>query len=110
MPDPIPVAVLARLAVDRRFQGQGVGRSLVRDVALRVTQAAERLGIRGVVVQGISEEARSFYVALGFYPSPLAPMKLMITSGDIRAILAWMAGCGHAADMPFRLALVRSSH
>jgi GNAT superfamily N-acetyltransferase len=87
MPDPIPVAVLARLAVDRRLQGRGVGRSLMADATLRVMQAAGTLGIRGIVVQAISEEARSFYLRLGFSPSPIAPMKLVITLGDVRAIL-----------------------
>jgi predicted N-acetyltransferase YhbS len=50
MPNPIPVAVLARLAVDRAWHGQGIGRALFRDAALRVTNAADAIGIRGIVV------------------------------------------------------------
>jgi predicted N-acetyltransferase YhbS len=54
MPDPIPVAILARLAVDRAFQGRGLGRALFRDAARRVTGAADAMGIRGIVVHAIS--------------------------------------------------------
>ena len=87
MPDPISVAVLARLAVDRRWQGKGVGRALFSDAASRVAQAADIIGIRGIVVHAISEEAKSFYIALGFDPSPREPMTLMVTLTDVRAAL-----------------------
>jgi GNAT superfamily N-acetyltransferase len=87
MPDPISVAVLARLAVDRRWQGKGVGRALLSDAALRVAQAADIIGIRGIVVHAISEEARNFYITLGFDPSPREPMTLMVTLTDVRAAL-----------------------
>lgn len=87
MPNPIPVAVLARLAVDRTRQGQGIGRALFRDAAARVVQAAEVIGIRGILVHAISEEARNFYLALGFDPSPNEPMTLMVTLADVRAAL-----------------------
>jgi GNAT superfamily N-acetyltransferase len=87
MPNPIPVAVLARLAVDRNWQGRGIGRALFRDAALRVAQAADAIGIRGVIVHAVSEEAKSFYLALGFEPSPREPMTLMVTLTDIRAAL-----------------------
>ena len=87
MPDPIPVAVLGRLAVDRSRQGRGLGRALFRDCAMRAAQAAEAIGIRGIVVHAVSEEARAFYVALGFDPSPQEPMTLMVTLGDVRDLL-----------------------
>lgn len=87
MPDPIPVALLGRLAVDRRWQGRGVGRALFRDAALRLSNAAELIGIRGVLVHAISQEAKAFYLALGFDPSPLEPMTLMITLADINATI-----------------------
>jgi GNAT superfamily N-acetyltransferase len=74
--------------VDRDWQGHGIGRALFRDAARRVTQAADAIGIRGIVVHAISEEARSFYLALGFDPSPREPMMLMVTLSDIRAALA----------------------
>jgi GNAT superfamily N-acetyltransferase len=87
MPNPIPVAVLARLAVDLDWHGQGIGRALFRDAAGRVAQAADAIGIRGIVVHAISEQAKSFYLALGFDPSPREPMTLMVTLADIRAAL-----------------------
>jgi GNAT superfamily N-acetyltransferase len=88
MPDPIPVVVLARLAVDRRQQGRGLGRALFRDAAHRVSHAAEAIGIRGIVVHAISQEARGFYIALGFDACPREPMTLIVTLSDLRATLA----------------------
>lgn len=87
MPDPIPMAVLGRLAIDRTLQGQGVGRALLRDAVLRVVQAADALAIRGILVQAISEDARRFYIACGFVPSPGDPMLLMVTLSDVKALL-----------------------
>ncbi|MGH9589117.1 MAG: GNAT family N-acetyltransferase [Terracidiphilus sp.] len=87
MPNPIPVAVLARLAVDRGRQGQGMGRALFHDAATRVAQAAEVIGIRGILVHAISQQARDFYQNLGLDPSPGEPMTLMVTLADIRAAL-----------------------
>jgi GNAT superfamily N-acetyltransferase len=87
MPDPIPVAVLARLAVDRNWQRQSIGRALFRDAAMRVAQAADAIGIRGVVVHALSEDVRNFYLALGFEPSPRQPMTPMVTLADVRAAL-----------------------
>ena len=87
MPDPIPVVILARLAIDRSCQGRGLGRALFRDAAIRVSAAAETIGIRGIVVHAISPVARDFYLALGFDRSPLEPMTLTITLKDIRALL-----------------------
>jgi GNAT superfamily N-acetyltransferase len=87
MPEPIPVAVLGRLAVDRGWQGRGVGRALFRDAANRVAHAADAIGIRSIVVHAISDEAKNFYMAPGFDPSPREPMTLMVTLSDIRAAL-----------------------
>lgn len=84
MPDPIPVAVLGRLAVDQGYAGQGLGRALMRDCLRRVIQAAEAIGIRGVIVHAISEDAKAFYLAQGFDVSPFQPMTLMVTLGDLR--------------------------
>ena len=87
MPDPIPVAVLGRLAIDQSYQGQGIGRALVRDVGLRLLNAAEILGIRGVLVHAISDAARAFYEAVGFRPSPKDPMMLMVGLHDLKSAL-----------------------
>lgn len=87
MPDPIPVVVLGRLAVDQSLQGQGIGRALVRDACLRVMAAADAIGIRGMLVHALSPQARTFYERVGFEPSPLEPMTLMATLADVRAAL-----------------------
>lgn len=87
MPDPIPVAVLGRLAIDQSYQGRGIGRALVRDAGLRLINAAEILGIRGVLVHAISNDARAFYEAVGFLPSPSDPMMLMIGLHDLNNVL-----------------------
>ena len=87
MPDSIPVVVLGRLAVDQERHGRGLGRALFRDCALRVVQAADTIGIRGIVVHAISAEAKAFHTSLGFDPSPVEPMTLMVTPGDIRQLV-----------------------
>lgn len=84
MPDPIPVVVLGRLAIDLGYQGQGLGRALFRDAAYRVLMAADVVGIRGLVVDAISEDAKAFYLELGMAASPLEPMMLMVTMADLK--------------------------
>ncbi len=83
MPDPIPMAVLGRLAVDRSVQGQGVGRALLRDAVLRTVQVSAAIAVRGILVQALNEDAARFYRAWGFVPSPGDPMPLMVTLGDV---------------------------
>ena len=87
MPDPIPVVVLGRLTVHQSLQGTGVGRALRWDAGFRVMQAADSIGIRGMIVHALSADATAFYQRLGFDPSPLDPMTLMITLVDLRASL-----------------------
>ena len=87
MPDPVPVAVLGRLAIDKTQQGKGLGRALFRDAALRVLGAADSIGIRGMLVHAISDDAKAFYVRLGLDVSPLEPMTLMATVADLKAAL-----------------------
>nr|WP_276570168.1 GNAT family N-acetyltransferase [Thiocystis violacea] len=84
MPDPIPVVVLGRLAVDQSLQGSGVGRALVRDACLRVMAAADAIGIRGLIVHALSPSTQAFYERVGFDPSPLDPMTLMANINDLR--------------------------
>jgi GNAT superfamily N-acetyltransferase len=88
MPDPIPVMVIGRLAVDRNYQGRGLGRSMLRDAVLRTLQAASIAGIRAILVHAISEEARQFYERCGFRPSPIDPMTLMITVAEAERSLS----------------------
>lgn len=87
MPDPIPVVVLARLAVATAHQGQGLGRALFQDAARRALYAAEAIGVRGLIVHALSDSARAFYQQLGLDTSPLDPMTLMVTFTDLRAAL-----------------------
>jgi len=88
MPNPIPVIILARLAIDSSCQGRGLGRALFRDAALRIDRAADTIGIRGIIVHAISASAKNFYLALGFNESPIEPMTLMITLSDLRDCIA----------------------
>ena len=85
MPDPIPVVVLARLAIAVTHQGRGLGRALFQDAANRVIHAAGTIGIRGLLVHAISEDAKAFYVRLGLAPSPHEPLTLMATVVDLKA-------------------------
>jgi GNAT superfamily N-acetyltransferase len=79
MPDPIPMAILGRLAVAEQFQGRGVGAFLLEDAIRRSQHAAEILAIRGVVVHAIDEAARGFYLRFGFVVSPTKPMTLLFS-------------------------------
>lgn len=85
MPDPIPVVLLGRLAVDRSLHGQGWGRALIRDAALRIVHAADTIGIRGLLVHALTPDAKCFYQQVGFDASPLDPMTLMISLTDLKA-------------------------
>lgn len=87
MPNPVPVIMLARLAIDRSLQGQGMGYDLVQDAARRVIVAADIIGVRGLIVHAISDDATAFYIKCGFEPSPTSPMTLMISLQDLKAAL-----------------------
>lgn len=89
MPDPIPVMLLARLAVDRSSQGQGIGAGLLRDAVLRTVQAGDIAGMRAILVHAISDAARRFYEGYGFRSSPLDPMTLTITVTEGRKLVEW---------------------
>ncbi|SHO67552.1 Acetyltransferase (GNAT) domain-containing protein [Pseudoxanthobacter soli DSM 19599] len=82
MPDPIPMAVLGRLAVDRSMQGRGLGVALLQDAVLRVRHASAILGIRGILVHAISDDARTFYEHHGFTGTPRHPMTLVLSLID----------------------------
>lgn len=78
MPDPVPVLVLARLAVDQRLQGQQIGGALLHDALQRAVSVAEQIGVRALLVHAINESALKFYKHYGFLPSPANPMTLML--------------------------------
>lgn len=79
MPDPVPVAILGRLAVDKSFQGRGLGVALLQDAVVRTSQAAGILGIRGLLVHALSMEAKDFYEHHGFVASPTQSMTLILS-------------------------------
>jgi GNAT superfamily N-acetyltransferase len=78
MPDPIPVVVLGRLAIDSSWQGRGLGFALLRDALLRCHAAASGIGIAGVLVHALSNEAKAFYERAGFLSSPIHPLTLVL--------------------------------
>jgi GNAT superfamily N-acetyltransferase len=83
MPDPVPIMIIGRLAVDQEFHGHGLGQGILRDAALRTLQAADIAGIRAILVHAISSDAQRFYERHGFVRSPIDPMMLMITLADL---------------------------
>jgi GNAT superfamily N-acetyltransferase len=84
---PVPVVLLGRLAVDARFQGQHVGRSLLLDAMSRVARAGELIGVRALLVHALDSDARSWYARFGFEPSPTHPLHLVLLMKDLRATL-----------------------
>lgn len=77
MPDPIPVVLLGRLAVDQRYRGQGIGAFLLERALRRSMLSAEHIGLSGVVVHAIDESAKAFYLKFGFLVSPYKPLTLV---------------------------------
>jgi len=88
MPDPIPVMVLARLAVDSAYQKQGLGSALLRDALLRTIAAAQIAGIRAVLLHAMSDDAKRFYARAGFHECPVDPMMMMITLAEVEKNLS----------------------
>jgi predicted N-acetyltransferase YhbS len=84
---PVPVVVLARLAVDRRDQGAAIGRGLLRDAMLRTLTAAESIGVRALIVHARDASAAAFYARHGFAPSPTDPLHRVLLMKDLRASL-----------------------
>jgi GNAT superfamily N-acetyltransferase len=85
---PVPIMLLARLAVDRRWHGQGVGKALLKDAMQRTLQAADIAGIRTFVVHAKDEGAVGFYQKFDFIPSPPDPMHLFLLLKDVRRIVS----------------------
>jgi predicted N-acetyltransferase YhbS len=88
MPDPVPVMVLGRLAVDANWQGKRIGIGMLKDAIQRTIIVAEQAGIRALLVHALSDKARSFYQHWGFQESPTNDMSLMITLDEARNAVA----------------------
>jgi GNAT superfamily N-acetyltransferase len=84
---PVPAVLLARLAVDRKHQGAGLGRSLLQDVMLRCLDAAEAIGARVLLVHAKHEAAKAWYLQYGFEESPTDPLHLLMLLKDVRSFL-----------------------
>ena len=78
MPDPVPVMVLARLAVDQRLQGRQIGGAMLKDALQRAVSVAQNIGVRALLVHAINDRARQFYSHYGFVLSPANPTTLML--------------------------------
>lgn len=87
MPDPIPVILLSRLAVDIAEQGNGLGMHLLRDAIVRCVRVADLIGVRAILVHAINADARDFYVHVGFDPSPTDPLHLVLPIKTARRIV-----------------------
>jgi GNAT superfamily N-acetyltransferase len=81
---PVPIMLLARMAVDKNWQKKGVGRALLRDAVLRTLQAAEIAGIRALAVHAKDDAARRYYEQFDFVASPADPLHLLVLLKDVR--------------------------
>lgn len=87
MPDPVPVMILARLAVDTRYAGRNIGTALVRDAVLRTLHASHIAGIRALMVHALHERATEFYANRGFLTSPVEPLILFLPLHHVSGLL-----------------------
>lgn len=86
-PNPVPAVLMGRLAIDTKAQGSGLGRFLVRDAILSTLAAADRIGVRILLVHALHEQAATFYEKLGFKRSPTDPLHLYLLLADARKSL-----------------------
>lgn len=87
MPDSLPVLLLGRLAIDRKFHNQGLGSALLRDAMLRAVNVASNTGVFALLIHTMAEQPKRFYLSRGFVESPLEPMTLLMTLETVRSIL-----------------------
>jgi GNAT superfamily N-acetyltransferase len=84
---PVPVILLARLAIDKEFQGEGLGQALLKDAILRALTVTEQIGARAILVHAKDDEARAWYKKFGFEESPTDPYHLFLLIKDAKAAL-----------------------
>lgn len=87
LPNPTPVVIIGRLAVDKAYQGKGIGRGLLKDALLRITKASELVGARAVLVHAVDQEAVPFYARYGFRSFPMGNQSLYLPIDEIVAAL-----------------------
>ncbi len=83
-PDPVPVMVLGRLAVDRRAQGINLGAAMLKDAVNRAITVSQNIGVRALLVQSIHDRAKQYYEHYGFQESPQHPMTLMLRLNSVK--------------------------
>lgn len=86
-PDPIPVLVLGRLAIDKDHQQSGIGTALLSDAIRRAVQASEIAGVTALLVHALSENAKRFYRSRGFVESPIKPMTMCLLLATVKQAL-----------------------
>ena len=87
MPNPLPVLLLGRLAIDKNYHNQGLGSALLRDAIIRAVSVSSDAGVFAILVHALSEQAKRFYLSRGFIESPLQPTTLIMTLATVRSIL-----------------------
>lgn len=87
MPESLPIVLLGRLAIDKKYHNQGLGAGLLRDAMIRIVSFDINIGIFAILVHALSEQAKRFYLSRGFVESPLQPMTLMMTLKTVRSIM-----------------------
>ena len=88
MPNPLPVLLIGRLAIDKNYHNKGIGSALLRDAMIRAVSISRDAGVFAIIVHALSNQAKQFYLSRGFVASFLQPMTLIMTLETIRAILA----------------------
>ena len=88
MPNPLPVLLVGRLAIDKSYHNKGLGSALLRDAMLRAVHVSGDAGVFAILVHALSERAKRFYLSRGFVEFPLQSMTLMMTLETVRSILA----------------------
>jgi GNAT superfamily N-acetyltransferase len=86
-PDPVPVAIIARLGVTAEWQGRGLGRDLLQDAIRRILHAGEIVGLRAILVHSLNKNASRFYLGHGFRASPIDPRTMLLSLETARAVL-----------------------
>lgn len=86
-PDQVPVIVLTRLAVDRKFQGRSIGKGLLKDAVGRTAQASQTIGLRALLVHAIDDGAAAFYIRHGFVPTAIDHLTLLLPIETVIASL-----------------------
>lgn len=87
MPNPLPVLVLGRLAIDQKYHNKGLGSALLRDALLRAVNVAEEAGVFAILLHALTTQAKQFYLSRGFVESPIQSMTLFMTLETVRSIV-----------------------